>query len=389
MKVFDKRPVVSVLMSVHNGEKYLPETLDTLLAQTMRDFELVVIDDGSQDSTHEILQAYAERDARIKPVRNERNMKLPASLNRGLKLCRAPLVARADADDLYLPEYLETQVAHLQANPSVGVISSAFHVADADGTVLYTRYLPTEDQQIRFELLFMSRLLHPTTVFRTDLVRGAGGYSEEHHGTEDYELWARLRDFTQFANHPEPLVRYRRHSETISETKGNAGQRLSLSVSQGLLSQYLGFVVTLEDADVLRAYFYGMAILNPRSVSRGSDLLKQILRQAAERESPETVERFRRRTARHLMSYSFALVESDRSASRNLFWCALRMNPGGALPRKKTVRFLGRLYAPEGVVRYARKLLHERELDHDQAKNAMSAERSPAQAVTREETWSA
>jgi len=385
----DTCPVVSVLMSVHNGEKYLPETLDTLLAQTVSDFELVVIDDGSQDSTHEILRAYAQRDARIRPVRNERNMKLPASLNRGLKLCRAPLVARADADDLYVPQYLETQVGHLHNDPSVGVISSSFDVADADGTVLYTRYLPTEDPQIRFELLFMSRFLHPTTVFRAGLVHRAGGYNEEFHGAEDYELWARLRDETRFANHPTPLVRYRRHSETISQTRGSPGQQLSLSVSQRLLSGYLESSITLEDAAVLRTFFYGMSPLDPRSVSRGLVLLKQVLGRAAKRESSETVEGFRRRIARHLMSYSVELAESDRSASRGLFWQTLRLNPGGTLLRKKTIRFCGRLYAPEGAVRYARKLLHESDADHDHSTYSEVVERARSESAKREAIRSA
>jgi len=354
----DTSPVVSVLMSVHNGEKYLPETLDTLLAQTVRDFELVIIDDGSEDGTAEILRAYGRRDVRIRSVRNERNIQIPASLNRGLKLCRAPIVARADADDLYVPEYLETQVRYLQSRPEVGVISSAFHVADADGKILYTRYLPTEDRQIRFELLFMSRFLHPTTVFRADLVRRSGGYNEQYHKAEDYELWARLRDQTRFANHPEPLVRYRRHPSTIMQTRGSAGQQLSLAVSQRLLSQYLSFSLTLEDAAVLRTFFYGIGAIDSRSVSRGLYLIDQVLRQAADSESSETVDEFRNRMARHLMNYSVELAESDRSGSRSLFWKTLRLNPAGTLFRKKTLRFCGRLYAPERAVDYVRKILH-------------------------------
>jgi hypothetical protein len=354
----DSSPSVSVLMSVHNGDRYLPETLDTLLAQTLRDFELIVVDDGSTDRTPDILAAYAQRDPRVRPVRNERNLKLPGSLNRGLQLCRAPIVARADADDLYVPEYLETQVRFLHAHPDVGLVSSAFHVADLDGRVFYTRYLPTEDRQIRFHLLFMSCLLHPTTVFRARVVREAGGYREGYHMAEDYELWSRLRGRTRFANTGVPLVRYRRHPAAIMQTRGDAGADLSHAVTQHLLTEYLNFPVPPSDARVLRALFRGIGELAPDAAPRGLVLLERILRQARAVEDPLTVREFRERIARNLMERSRDLAETDRRISRAFFWRALRWNPQDTARRVNNIKLCGRLYMPESAVQYAREVLH-------------------------------
>jgi glycosyltransferase involved in cell wall biosynthesis len=351
-------PAVSVLMAVYNGEKYLAETLDTLLAQTLRGFELVVVDDGSSDRTAEILSAYAERDARIRPVHNERNLKLPGSLNRGLELCRAPLVARADADDLYVPEYLETQVRFLRDNPQIGVVSSAFHVADLDGRVLYTRCPPTDDRQIRFQLLFMSCLLHPTTVFRAHVVRDVGGYRDEYHMAEDYELWSRLRDRTRFANQAVPLVRYRRHPQAIMRNRGAVGEELSHSVSQRLLTEYLRVPVTLSDATVLRLLYRGIGALPLGSVPGGLTLLNRILGQARRVEDPRTVREFRERISQNLIERSVELADADRGVSRALFWSALRWNPTDRVRRINTIKLGGRLYVPERAVQYARDVLH-------------------------------
>jgi glycosyltransferase involved in cell wall biosynthesis len=351
-------PVVSVLMSVYDGEKHLSETLDTLLGQTLPDFELVVVDDGSRDRTPEILEAYAARDPRIRRTRNERNLGLPVGLNRGLALCRAPLIARADADDLYVPRYLETQVGFLAANPSVGVVSSAFEIADADGRVLHLRRLPTADPQIRFGLLFMSRLFHPTATFRSALVREVGGYAEAFWTAQDYELWSRLYERTRFANQPVPLARYRRHPGATVARRGEPGELLSRSVTRRLLSGYLGRRLSLEEARLARILYYGKGDLGIDDLRRACELFERILERAREAEDAETLGRFRRRISTHLMERSRTLAEVDREAGRHFFWRSMRWYP--ARSRTGTLKYLGRLYGPRWAVEPARRWLRSR-----------------------------
>ncbi len=129
-------PAVSVLLAVRDGERHLSEALDSLLAQSMRDFELIVVDDGSTDRTGAILAGTAARDDRLRLLRNDVNAGLPRALNRGLEVARAPLLARADADDVYRSDRLARQFAHMMANPQIGVLSSGYNRIDDIGANL-------------------------------------------------------------------------------------------------------------------------------------------------------------------------------------------------------------------------------------------------------------
>lgn len=209
-------PQVSVLLPVYNAGRYLREALDSLLAQTLAEFEVVAIDDGSSDSSPAILAEYAARDARVRVVRNEKNMGLAATLNKGLALCRAALVARFDADDVCLPSRLEKQTDFMRAHPETAICGAWMRtIGSREGMIL--RY-PSGDGRIRCRLLFHCPIGHPSVMLRRETLLEAGLlYNPEFEGVEDYELWIRARKVCRFDNLPEPLVLYRLHDSPLKQ----------------------------------------------------------------------------------------------------------------------------------------------------------------------------
>jgi hypothetical protein len=209
-------PRVTVLMTVFNGERHLREAVDSVLGQSFRDFELLIIDDGSTDGTAALLDTIS--DPRVRRTRHAENVGLMRSLNHGLALARGELIARHDADDVSEPDRLARQVAFLDANPSVALVGAWYRKIDESGASLGERTLPVGHDQIRWALHFYCPFVHSAVVFRTSAVRDAGGYDEALTFAEDYDLWSRLATVHRVANLPEPLVRYRVGSTTLTAT---------------------------------------------------------------------------------------------------------------------------------------------------------------------------
>ena len=182
----DRTPLVSVLMPAYNAARFLRPAVESILNQTFDDFEFVIVDDGSTDDTGEILAECAARDPRIRVLTNERNLRIVASLNRGLDACRGTYVARMDADDVALPDRLAKQVAALARQPDLAVLGGALTYIDADGKKLnVTRHCTVGDSLLR-----KCPLLHPTVVLRRAVFARHGlRYRTEFREAEDYYLW--------------------------------------------------------------------------------------------------------------------------------------------------------------------------------------------------------
>lgn len=332
-------------MAVYNGERYLPKALDSLLAQTLRDIELVIVDDASTDGTVTILEAYASKDDRITVVRNEENRRLAASLNRGLERCRAPLVARADADDVYAPERLARQDSFMGAHPEVGVLGCGYHRVGSDGRRLGSISPPTDHSTIRARQLFMNSFLHPGVVFRTEAVRAVGGYDVAFWTAQDSDLWARLRDRTRFANLPAPLVSYRVHESSIVKTRGDAGRRLSLSVPRRLLSATLGRDLDEDEAWTVVTLYQGFEWMEAADIQRGLPLLREVLRRVEREEPRHAVLFLKREAATSLLKQTRHLARSNRPLIHALLATAVRLNPRLALTRR-AARQAARAFVP-------------------------------------------
>jgi hypothetical protein len=203
-------PIIAVVMSVFNGQAYLRGAVESILAQTFTDFEFVIIDDGSTDKTAEILSDYAKRDDRVRVVSHE-NRGRAESLNRGIELARAPLIARMDADDISLPHRLKEQADFLERHPEVGLLSGAYDLMGSDNKILNTIRLPLGDLEIRTRMLDYNAMCHPAVIMRKDIVLSAGGYRRAFSESEDYDLWLRMAERTRLANLEQVVLQYRIH----------------------------------------------------------------------------------------------------------------------------------------------------------------------------------
>ncbi len=320
-------------MAVYNGERYLAEALDSVLAQTLTDFELVVVDDASTDGTAKILAAYRERDARIAVLTNGENRQLAASLNRGLAACRAPLVARADADDVNLASRLERQVAFLDDHPGVGVVGCWYDKMDSEGRSLSTGTFPTDHETIRARQLFYSSFLHPSVMFRAGVVRSVGGYDERYWTAQDSDLWTRLRDKTRFANIPEPLVRYRVHDESIGKTRGSKGQSLSVTVPRRPMEALLGRPVSGEELDATVTLYRGSREMEGDEFRVGLPILKEVLSLVRQSEPPDTASLMRCEAAGSVLRQAWHYGQLDRSAQRMALATTAKLCPRLAFSR--------------------------------------------------------
>ena len=205
-------------MSVYNGERFLAEAIESVLAQTFTAFEFLILDDGSRDGTRGELESYAAPDARIRPIFRE-NRGLVASLNELLGESRAPLVARMDADDICHPDRFARQVAFLDDHPDHGVVGSWADDIDEHGRPYPLRAPEHPDSHEGFLRAIDNGaplLCHPAVMFRKDLVLSVGGYHQAFRHCEDLDLWLRLASITRLCSLPERLIRYRHYADQVS-----------------------------------------------------------------------------------------------------------------------------------------------------------------------------
>jgi glycosyltransferase involved in cell wall biosynthesis len=216
-------PEVSVLMPCYNSALTLEEALVSLQEQTLQDIEIICVDDGSQDNTAELLNEWMRREPRLHLVRQAHQGIIP-TLNSGLKACRAPYVARMDADDRSLPNRLERQRAYLEDHPDIDLVSCCVTGFPSEqvreGFRIYIDWLNNllSDQDIRREIYVESPLVHPSVTYRREAVMKIGGY-QERGWAEDYDLWLRLYlAGARFAKIPEILLEWREHPTRITRT---------------------------------------------------------------------------------------------------------------------------------------------------------------------------
>lgn len=212
-------PKVSVVMPVFNGEKYLGEAIDSILKQSFFDFEFIIINDASDDNTSVILNDYFLKDKRIVLIKNDNNMGLSSSLNKGLKMARGLYLARMDSDDIAISCRLKKQVSFLDNNPNVGMVGTAAYIVDLHGEALRKVKSSTDNEILKKALKNSNQFIHPSMMFRKECIQKVGGYREELDGSEDYDLWLRISEHFDIANLPEYLMSYRINPNSISVTK--------------------------------------------------------------------------------------------------------------------------------------------------------------------------
>jgi glycosyltransferase involved in cell wall biosynthesis len=208
-----KNPKVTVLMSVYNGEKYLQESIDSILEQTFRDFEFVIVNDGSIDKTAEILKSY--KDVRIKIVNNEKNIGLTKSLNKGLKIAKGEYIARMDADDISMSERLEKEIEFLESHQEHAVVGTFVKIMNENSEIIRLWDRPTKDIEIREFLKRDNCIVHGSVMIRKSSLHDVGFYDKFMVRSQDYDLWLKLSEKYYLANIPEYLYFRREHNDII------------------------------------------------------------------------------------------------------------------------------------------------------------------------------
>jgi glycosyltransferase involved in cell wall biosynthesis len=235
-------PRVTVLMPVYNGAPYLREAIESILRQSFTDFEFLIIDDGSTDSSVSIVNSYP--DPRIRLLENGRNLGLVPTLNWGIDLARGEFIARMDCDDISLPDRLAKQMLFMAAHPEVGVCGGWVEYFMGRELVLK---LPVTDVAIKQALPSYNPLAHPALMIRTVVLKTQPiYYNPEYLHIEDYELWVRLAVVTCFANLPEVLLKYRIHPKQIGRQYSAKQAQILQKIRTKLLPDFSEKVLTVN-----------------------------------------------------------------------------------------------------------------------------------------------
>ncbi|MCK4620999.1 MAG: glycosyltransferase [Desulfuromonadales bacterium] len=248
-------PLVTVLMSVHNGEKYLAEAIDSILCQTWTDFEFIIIDDASTDRSQYIINSFS--DTRIQYLKNPTNIGLTRSLNIGLGRAKGKYIARIDADDMSTPDRLEVQVECMAKNDFLLVGSWAYVVNDR-GTVIRSLRPLSDPKKISFKLLFANSFVHSSCLFEADAVKSLGGYDEDLVYAQDFDLWSRLSRIGALHNVPEFLCFWRESESSITGSRGMAQKMAAKSIAVENQSAVLGLNINNKFIRFLNSH-YGLS----------------------------------------------------------------------------------------------------------------------------------
>jgi glycosyltransferase involved in cell wall biosynthesis len=240
-----KTPKVSVLMPAYNAEKYLGEAIESILNQTFTDFEFIIIDDCSTDKTWEIIQEYVKKDKRIISIKNEKNLKLSATLNKGIEACKADYIARMDADDWSYPDRLEKQYEVISKDPKIGILGGSMEVCDEDLKVLNVRKYNISDSEIRKNLFKYSPFCHPATMFKKEALL-KDRYNINLNDAEDYDLYFRIGKYYKLQNLSNIAIKYRTSDNQVSNKKAKRQQYLTLYIRLKANIEY-GYKAPMKD----------------------------------------------------------------------------------------------------------------------------------------------
>ncbi|HEX2925590.1 MAG TPA: glycosyltransferase [Ruminiclostridium sp.] len=232
-------PKISILMPVYNTEKYLSRSIESVLSQTFKDFEIIAVDDGSNDNSVKLLEEYSRKDSRVKVFQNEKNRGVSYSLNHAIRHASAPLVARMDSDDIMVRDRLEKQFAYMQQNPDCVVLGGQeLYINEKDEITGSTRF-PLTDKEIKSKFFFFQPIADPTSMYnRSKIPAGEFYFDENLTVAEGLDLYFRLFKYGKFANLKDGLVLYRQREGSLFSTDLKRTFRFISKVRRRAKKQY-------------------------------------------------------------------------------------------------------------------------------------------------------
>lgn len=250
---------LSVLMPVYNAEDYLIEAIDSVLNQTYRDFEFIIIDDGSQDGSSHIIKSYS--DPRIKYLRNETNLRISKALNKGIALAGGKYIARMDADDVCHPQRFEQQLTYLEKHPEIDIVGS--WTCNFSDNFRYYNKTKTKPEQIKVKTLFGSPFIHPSVMGKAAIFK-AYKYSPDFVPSEDYEFWNRLTFHKEVvaANLPSYLLNYRA-TPSIHKRGYNLRSQLNKIIYKRTFKHLFNYKMSEREQSIHLKLIYPMTSIQP------------------------------------------------------------------------------------------------------------------------------
>ena len=241
-------PKISVVMPVYNGEKYLKESIESILNQSFNDFELLIINDKSIDRTEEIIKECAGKDDRIRLIQNQNQKGLPGALNTGLAAARGYYIARADADDINRPYRLKMEYEFLETHPQICIVGGGYAPFNENGHRMNI-FHPASSIEIAWRFISNTYFCHPSVMFRREIIEDIGGYPDV--GAEDFAFFSKIIRQYRCANLKKILIQYREHQTNYSIT---AKDRVRESVKNTFKENYLYYMGNLEYSEIFYQY---------------------------------------------------------------------------------------------------------------------------------------
>lgn len=242
----NRKPSVSVVMTVFNEDKYVSRAIESILNQTLKNFEFIIVNDASSDKSLSVIRSYMRKDKRIRLINNRKNLKLPHSLNLGVSQAKANFIARMDADDIALPKRLQKECRFLKTHPNVAIVGSNILIVDEEEHIVSKREYSTNSVKLKQTMLRYSPFAHPSVMFRKDIFEEFGGYNKLLNFCEDIDYWFRIGTTYEFGNIPEFLLRYTLKKNSVTHANLHKQELLGFKVKINAILNY-GYRPTFYD----------------------------------------------------------------------------------------------------------------------------------------------
>ena len=256
-------PLVSIIMSVFNSERYLSDAIQSILNQTYTNYDFIIADDGSTDRSLSIILDYANKDSRIIVIENDQNVGLSTSLNKCLCIASGKYIARMDADDISLPDRIKKQVNFLELNSDIGLLGTCGFYIDENKKIIGEINVPLSNAAIGWRATFTNPFVHPSIMLRkTSLINFPNIYNGEYLLAEDYYLWVNLLKTTKGSNLSEKLYLYRIHNQSVSIQKKEKQKKTHLSISSKKFEENYPELINYREGFVLLSLLFRSGFKN-------------------------------------------------------------------------------------------------------------------------------
>jgi len=238
----NKKLLISVILPTYNRGKYIKRAIESVLIQTYKNIELIIIDDGSTDRTSEIIDVISKKDPRVVVVTNDTNLGLVKNLNKGIKKAKGELIARIDDDDYWCDKNkLKKQADFLENHPDYVLVGSGLIRIDENGKEIVRHILPEKDEDIRKLIIFDNTFAHPSVMFKKSAWEEVNGYDESLFFSEDWDLWMKLGKIGKFYNFPEYFICYLQGKQNRSNFNVRKNLKLNIKLRKRYRHDYPGF----------------------------------------------------------------------------------------------------------------------------------------------------